>query len=163
MLLQSYFPFPVLNRKTIFSKNFSNFLRLLLAFTKIFVFNNGQITEGEKYSFRGDEFSVRLHCFKKHVLSTKEQQRETFSMVKLKEYAKHEISSIQVLLFVSVCIVVFLTSIFLFRGLSIISSVRYFFVEVYQFKNICQMEIFVIVYLPKKCLLNNYFLSLCEV
>ena len=48
MLLQSYFPLPVLNRKTIFSKNFSNFWRLLLAFTKMFVFNNGQITEGEK-------------------------------------------------------------------------------------------------------------------
>ena len=48
MLLQAYFPFPVLNRKTIFSKNISNFLRLLLAFTKIFVFNDGQITEGGK-------------------------------------------------------------------------------------------------------------------
>ena len=54
MLLQSYFPFPVLNRKPIFSKNISNFLRLLLAFTKIFVFNVGQITEGEKQSPRRD-------------------------------------------------------------------------------------------------------------
>ena len=50
MLLQSYFPFPVLNRKTIFSKKFSYFLRLLFAFAKIFVFNDGQITEGEKSS-----------------------------------------------------------------------------------------------------------------
>ena len=51
MLSQSYFPFPVLNRKTIFSNKFSNFLRLLLPFTKSFVFNDGQITEvGKKYS-----------------------------------------------------------------------------------------------------------------
>ena len=52
---------------------------------------------------------------------------------------------IQVLLFVSACVVIFLTSIFL-TGLSILSSVRYCFVEAYPFKNICQMKIFVIVY-----------------
>ena len=45
MLLQSYFPFLILNKKTILSKK-SNFLRLLLAFTDIFVFNDRQITEG---------------------------------------------------------------------------------------------------------------------
>ena len=48
MFLQSYFLFPVLNRKLLSSKNFSYFLDLLFAFTKIFVFNDGQITEGEK-------------------------------------------------------------------------------------------------------------------
>ena len=48
MLLQSYFPFPVLNWKTIFRKKNSHFLRLLFAFTKIFVFNDSQITECEK-------------------------------------------------------------------------------------------------------------------
>ena len=48
MLLQSYFPFLALNRKTIFSEKYSYFLRLLFAFTMIFVFNDGQITEGEK-------------------------------------------------------------------------------------------------------------------
>ena len=49
MLLQSYFLFPVLSRKPIFlKKKNSNFLRLLLAFTKIFVSNDGQITEREK-------------------------------------------------------------------------------------------------------------------
>ena len=48
MLLQSYFPFLLLNRKIIFSKQISIFLRLLLAFTRIFVFNDGQITVGEK-------------------------------------------------------------------------------------------------------------------
>ena len=48
MLLQSYFPFLVLNRKTNFSEKYSYFLRLLFAFTMIFVFNDGQITEGEK-------------------------------------------------------------------------------------------------------------------
>ena len=48
MLLQSYFSFPVLNRKTIFSKKFPDLLRLLLVITKSFVFNNGQITKGKK-------------------------------------------------------------------------------------------------------------------
>ena len=37
-----------------------------------------------------------------------------FSMVK--EYGRREVSSIQVLIFVSVCVVVFLTSIFLFQN-----------------------------------------------
>ena len=60
----------------------------------------------------------------------------------VKEYGKHEVSSIQVLIFVSVCVVVFLASSFLFRTLSIISSVRYFLIEAYPFKNICQMENF---------------------
>ena len=73
----------------------------------------------------------------------------------VKEYGKHEVSSIQVLIFVSVCVVVFLASSFLFRTLSIISSVRYFLIEAYPFKNIFQMEIFVTVYLPKECLLNK--------
>ena len=52
MFLQSYFPFPALNRQTTdklpFSNKFSYFLHLLFAFTKIFVFNDAQITEGEK-------------------------------------------------------------------------------------------------------------------
>ena len=51
MLLQSYFPFPVLNRKTIFSKKkymYIYFLLLVFAFTKIFGFNDGQITGSEK-------------------------------------------------------------------------------------------------------------------
>ena len=42
MLLQSHFLFPVLTRKTIFSEKFSKFLRLLFAFTNIFVFNDGE-------------------------------------------------------------------------------------------------------------------------
>ena len=48
MLLQSYFPTPVLNTKTISSKQLSYFLGLLFVFTKIFIFNDGQITEGKK-------------------------------------------------------------------------------------------------------------------
>ena len=47
MLLLSYFPFPVLNRKNYLKKK-TYFLRLLFAFTKIFVFNDGQISECEK-------------------------------------------------------------------------------------------------------------------
>ena len=57
-----------------------------------------------------------LHCLKKHLLSTNFHWRQkrrvkNFSMVK--EYGRHEFSSIQVLIFVSVCAVDFLTSIFL--------------------------------------------------
>ena len=48
MLLLPYFPFPVLNRKNYFLKEKTYFLRLLFAFTKIFVFNDGQISECEK-------------------------------------------------------------------------------------------------------------------
>ena len=48
MLLQSYFPFPVVNKIINFSKKASYFLLLLFAFTKIFVFNDGQTTECEK-------------------------------------------------------------------------------------------------------------------
>ena len=60
-----------------------------------------------------------LHCFKKHMLSTnfygnKKGELRNFSMAK--EYGRHEVSSIQVLIFVPVCVVVvFLTSIFLFQ------------------------------------------------
>ena len=36
-------------------------------------------------------------------------------MLMVKEYGKHDVSSIQVLIFVSVCIVVFLTGIFPFQ------------------------------------------------
>ena len=48
----------------------------------------------------------------KFLLATEKRSKEFFSMVK--EYGRHEVSSIQVLIFVSVCVVVFLTSIFLF-------------------------------------------------
>ena len=43
-------------------------MRLLLVFSKVFVFHDGQITEGEKKSSRGDESRMGLHCFKKHVI-----------------------------------------------------------------------------------------------
>ena len=42
---------------------------LLFAVTKICVFNDGQITRGEKSSW-GDHCRMGLHCFRKHVLST---------------------------------------------------------------------------------------------
>ena len=40
--------FLYLNRKAISSKENSDFLRLLLAFSNIFVFKDGQTNEGEK-------------------------------------------------------------------------------------------------------------------
>ena len=62
------------------------------------------------------------------------------------------------------CVLLFFLLVFVFfRGLSFISSVRYFFVEAYLFKNICQMEIFLTVYLPKECLLNKQSVFLCKV
>ena len=67
-------------------------------------------------------------------------------------------------LFLFLCVFLYFLLVFsFFRGLSIISSVKYFFVEAYPFKNICQMEIFVIIYLPEECLLNKYSVSLCKV
>ena len=67
-------------------------------------------------------------------------------------------------LFLFLCVLLFFLLVFsFFRTLSIISSVRYFLIEAYPFKNICQMEIFVTVYLPKECLLNKQSVSLCEV
>ena len=73
----------------------------------------------------------------------------------VKEYGRHEISNIQVITFVSVCVVVFLTSIFNFYRVFYYFIGKYFFVEAYPFTNIYQMEIFVIAYLPKKCLLKK--------
>ena len=67
-------------------------------------------------------------------------------------------------LFLFLCVLLFFLPVFsFFRTLSIISSVRYFLIEAYAFKNICQVEIFVTAYLPKECLLNKYSVSLCEV
>ena len=62
----------------------------------------------------------------------------------VKEHGRLEVSSIQVIIFVPLCVVVFLTNIFVLRGLSIISSVKYLFVEPYPLKNIYQMEISII-------------------
>ena len=59
MLLQSYFYFPVLNRKTIYRKFI--FLAITICFQTDFVFNDGQIIECEELSFRGDESPMALH------------------------------------------------------------------------------------------------------
>ena len=48
MLLQSYFSFPVLNRKTIFSKKNHTSCIYYLPLKRFFVFNDGQITDGDK-------------------------------------------------------------------------------------------------------------------
>ena len=46
-------------------------------------------------------------------------------------------------LFLFLCVLLFFLLVFsFFRTLSIISSVRYFLIEAYPFKNICQMENF---------------------
>ena len=59
-------------------------------------------------------------------------------------------------LFLFLCVLLFFLLVFsFFRTLSIVSSVRYFLIEAYPFRNICQMEIFVTVYLLKKRLLNK--------
>ena len=131
MLLQSYFPFPVfLNTKKPFfqQKKNSYFQHLIFAFTKIFVFNDGEITKGEKLSSRGNEFPgvLRNTWLQQIFMGTKKKSKE------IQQYS-------------SSCFCFFVC----FRGLSIISSVRHFFAEVYPFKNICHMEIFVIVYLLK--------------
>ena len=64
---------------------------------------------------------------------------------------RQKVSTIQALPLVSVCVVVFLTGIFL-EGFLLFHR---YFEEADLFTNICQMEIFLIVYLPKECLLNK--------
>ena len=51
-------------------------MSLLFAFTKIFAFNDDQITKCQKLSSREDESSKGLHCLKKHVLSTNFRWRQ---------------------------------------------------------------------------------------
>ena len=110
------------------------------------------------------EMSPQRNCnvSKKHVLSTNwSRKEEQINFSTVKEYGRLVVFK-SLFLFLSVFLF-FLLVLSFFRGLSIISSVRYFFVEAYPFKNICQMEIFVTVYLPKEYLLNKQFVSLCKV
>ena len=60
----------------------------------------------------------------------------------VKNYGRHEVRSIQVLILFLCVLLFFLPVFFFFRTLSIISLVRYFLIEAYPFKNICQMENF---------------------
>ena len=48
MLLQSYFSFPVLTRKTILYKKNRTSCIYYLPLQRFFVFNDGQITDGDK-------------------------------------------------------------------------------------------------------------------
>ena len=69
MLLQSYFPFPVLNRKIIFSKKFSNFLRLRFASQRYLYLITVKLPKVRNNILEEMNPRVRLHCFKKHALS----------------------------------------------------------------------------------------------
>ena len=57
-------------------------------------------------------------------------------------YGRHDVSSIQVLIFVSVCVAVFLTSIFLFKNAFYYFIGKIFLIEAYPFKKNCQIENF---------------------
>ena len=110
------------------------------------------------------EMSPQQNCnvSKKHVLSTNwSRKEEQINFSTVKEYGRLVVFKFLFLLLG--VFLFFLLVLSFFRGLSIISPVRYFFVEAYPFKNICQMEIFVTVYLPKQYLLNKQFVSLCKV
>ena len=102
-------------KKTIaFKKKFIFFAFTVFFSTKTFAFNDSQKWE---ISSQGNESPIGLHCFKKHVLSTNfhgKFKEGLKNILMLKEYGRHEVSSIQVLIYVSVYVVVFLTSIFLF-------------------------------------------------
>ena len=101
-----------------------------------------------------------LHCFQKTHAFNKRRVKKFFDGKRIWKTRGYYYSSSS-FSFCGCCC--FSYQDFPFRGLSIISSVRYFFVEVYQFKNICQMEIFLLVYLQKECLLNKQSLSRCKV
>ena len=103
---------------------------------------------------------------KKHVLSTnfygnKKEEQRNFSMVK--EYGRHEVSSIQALIFSHMCVVVFLTSIFLFQRAFNYFISKILFRRGLPIQKYLSDGMFVIVYLPKECLLNNQSVSLCKV
>ena len=117
---------------------------------KRFFARNFTFWQIEGAAVKHDKFA--LTCFQQIFIGT---ERRVKTFCDGKRHGRHEVSIIQVHIFVSMCVVDFLTSIFLFRGLSIILSVVYFFAEAYSFKNICQMEIFVTVYLQKEYLLNK--------
>ena len=105
-----------------------------------------------------------FHCLKKHVLSTNfhwRQKRGVNNFLIVKEYGRHEVSSIQVLIYVSV----FFTSIFLFQN-----AFHYFISKVFFNRSLPNQKYFSdgkfstkTVYLPKECLLNKQSVSLCEV
>ena len=99
-------------------------------------------------------------CFHQIFMGTGKKSKETFQWQKNMEDAR--LIVFKFFFFVFVCVIVFLNSIFLFQRAFYYLIGRYFFVEAHPFKNICQMEIFVIVYLPKESLLNKQSLSLCE-
>ena len=97
-------------------------------------------------------------CFQQIFMVAEKKSKEIFSTVK--EYRRPEVSSTQVLFFFLCVLLLFLTSVFFFsfdkiidiiewvsiiKCNSIISLVRYFFVEAYPFKNVCQIEILLII------------------
>ena len=102
-----------------------------------------------------------LHCLKKHVLSTNfhwRQKRRVKNFLMMKEYGRHAVSSIQVLIFVSMYLVVFLTSIFLF-----LTNTFYYVIRKIFFNGSLSIQKYLSdgkfssksVYLPKECLLNK--------
>ena len=89
-------------------------------------------------------------------MGIKKKSKETFQWLRKMEGTRLVAFNF---LFLFQCVLLFFGLAFsIFRGLSNISLIRYFFVEAYPFKIICQMEIFVNVYLPNcliTCLLNK--------
>ena len=119
----------------------SNFLHSLLVFTTIFVFNTVKLQKVRNNLFQ--EMDPHWNSIvSKNTYFQQKKSKENTKLIVLKFF------------FLFLCVLLFFLLVFsFFRGLSIMSSIRYFFVEVYTFKNICQMEIFIIVYIPKECLL----------
>ena len=99
-------------------------------------------------------------CFQRIFMGKKKRAKKLFDGKRIWKTRGQQYSSSY---YYFLCVLlVFLLVFPFFRELSIISSVGHFFVEAYPFKNICQTEIFVIVYLPKEYLLNKQSTSLCK-
>ena len=96
MLLQSYFLFPVLNRKTIFSKTYSYFLSLLFAFTYIFVFNDSKITKDnlfEEMNTKWDCIFSKNTCFQQIFMGTEKKSKKVFLLYEnMEDKRKNQIS-----------------------------------------------------------------------
>ena len=150
MLLQSYFLFPVLSRKPIFLKKkkiqiscvyyllSQRFLYLMMA--KLPNVRNNLL---EEMNPQRNCIVSKVTCFQE--MEAEKKSKENLSTVK--EYWRLAVFKFFFLFLRA--FLFFLLVLSFFRGLSIISSVKYFFVGAYPFKNICQMEIVVNVYLPE--------------
>ena len=80
----------VTTQKKIYIFIYIYFLRLLLAFTNIFLFNDGLKLSKVRNNLLEKMNQMGLHCFRKHVLSTNFHGTEKKSKEIVREYGKYK-------------------------------------------------------------------------